>query len=265
MSLRVLLIGDVVGKPGREILTEKLADLRKSRDIAFCIVNAENASGGSGLTRENAAEVLNAGVDVVTMGDHVWKRKEIAALMQSDSRILRPQNYSPLASGTGFGIYELPTGEKIAVLNFLGRVFMKPADCPFRGADEALRNVAPHTRNIFVEIHAEATAEKIALGWHLDGRVTCVYGTHTHVATADERVLPQGTAYVTDIGMTGPHDGVLGRRKDRVIKAALTQMPFPFDVSKGDVRLTGAIVTFDPATGKAEAIERIQIAGNEAP
>ena len=265
MSLRVLLLGDIVGKPGREILTEKLAGLRESRNIAFCIANAENASGGWGLTRENAAEVFNAGADVITLGDHVWKRKEIAGLMQSDSRILRPQNYSPLASGTGVGIYNLPTGEKIAVMNFLGRVFMKPADCPFRGADQALRQVAPHTRNIFVEIHAEATAEKIALGWHLDGRATCVYGTHTHVATADERVLPEGTAYITDIGMTGPHDGVLGRRKDRVIKATLTQMPFSFDVSKGDVRITGAIVTFDPASGKAEAIERIQISRDETP
>ena len=152
---------------------------------------------------------------------------------------------------------------KIAVINLLGRTFMKPADCPFRAADEALRQLAPHTRNIFVDMHAEATAEKVALGRHLDGRVTCVFGTHTHIQTADETILPQGAAYITDLGMTGPYDSVLGRRVDRVLKATLTQMPFSFDVAKGDARMSGAIVTFDPATGRAEAIERVQV--REAP
>ncbi len=258
MTLRALLIGDVVGRPGRDILARQVPALREERDVAFCVANAENTSGGSGLTIANARQVLASGVDVITMGDHVWKRKEIASFMETEPRILRPYNYSPLAAGTGIGVYTLPTGLKIGVLNLVGRVFMRPADCPFRAADEALRHLAAHTQNILVDFHAEATAEKIALGWHLDGRVTAVFGTHTHVQTADERVLPKGTAFICDVGMTGPHDSVLGRRKDRVIQATLTQMPVPFDVAKGDNRLSGALVTFDATTGRAEAIERIQ-------
>ena len=257
MSLRALLIGDIVGNPGRDIVVNKLQPLREKLGVDFCVANAENASGGSGITQGNARELLDKGVDVITMGDHVWKRKEIKALMETDPRLLRPYNYSPLASGTGVGIYTLESGATIAVIDLIGRVFMRPVDCPFRAADEALRTIAPHTKNILVDFHAEATAEKIALGWHLDGRTTCVFGTHTHVQTADERVLPNGTAFICDIGMTGPHDSVLGRRKDRVIKATLTQMPFPFDVAKDDVRLCGALVTFDPDTGKADAIERV--------
>jgi len=259
MSLRAFLIGDVVGHPGRAILTKKLSAFREKRGIDFCVANAENASGGSGITIVNAREVFDAGVDVITMGDHVWKRKEIASLMETEPRILRPYNYSPLAAGTGVGLYTLPGGVAIGVVNLIGRVFLKPCDCPFRAADQALRQLAPHTPNILVDFHAEATAEKIAMGWHLEGRVTCVFGTHTHVQTADEQILPQGTAFICDLGMTGPHDSVLGRRKDRVLKAALTQMPHPFDVAKGDVRISGALVTFNPQTGRAEAIERIQV------
>ena len=263
MSLRALLIGDIVGQPGRRIIVEKVAALRKKLNVDFCVANAENTSGGSGITTENARELLGAGLDVLTMGDHVWRRKEIATFMETDSRVLRPYNYSPLASGTGVGIYVLPSGVKIAVLSLIGRVFMKPADCPFRAADEALKQVTPHTRNIIVDFHAEATAEKIAFGWHVAGRVTAVFGTHTHVQTADERVLPKGTAYITDVGMTGPYDSVLGRRTDRVLKATLTQMPFPFDVAKGDVRLSGALVAFDPDTGRAESIERVHLREDE--
>jgi metallophosphoesterase (TIGR00282 family) len=265
MTMRALLLGDVVGSPGREILTRKLAALRQKRQVDFCIANVENASGGSGLTIANAREILAAGVDVMTMGDHVWKRKEIVPFIEREPRLLRPLNLSPLASGTGVGLYTLPGGVQIGVLNLLGRVFMKPVDDPFRAADEALRQVAAHTQNIFVDFHAEATAEKITLGWHLDGRVTCVFGTHTHVQTADERVLPKGTAFICDLGMTGPYDSILGRRTDRVLKATLTQMPFPFDVAKGDVRICGALVTFDPATGRAGAIERLQLREDEEP
>ena len=263
MSLRAFLVGDIVGQPGRAILEKKLSAFRKKHDVDFCVANGENASGGSGITVANAREVLGSGVDVITMGDHVWKRKEIAQFMESDSRILRPYNYSPLAVGTGMGIYTLGSGVAIGVLNLIGRVFLKPADCPFRAADQALQQLAPHAPNIFVDFHAEATAEKIAMGWHLDGRVTCVFGTHTHVQTADERVLPKGTAFICDVGMTGPHDSVLGRRKDRVIKAAMTQMPHSFDVAKGDVRISGALVTFDEQTGRAGSIERIQIREDE--
>ena len=265
MSLRALLIGDVVGGPGRRIMTQKLSDLRKACAADFCVANAENASGGSGLTRANAREVFDAGVDVITMGDHVWKRKEIIQVIETEPRLLRPQNYSPLAAVSGMGIYTLPGGQNIAVLNLIGRVFMKPADCPFRAADDALRQLAPHTPNILVDMHAEATAEKIAMGWHLDGRVTCLFGTHTHVQTADERVLPKGTAFICDVGMTGPYDSVLGRRRDRVLKATLTQMPASFDVARGDVRISGAVVTFDPDTGKAESIERVHVREDETP
>jgi hypothetical protein len=265
MSLRALLLGDVVGSPGRAILSGKLASLRQKRQVDFCIANVENASGGSGLTPENGREILAAGVDVMTMGDHVWKRKEIIPFMEIEPRLLRPHNFSPLAAGTGVGVYTLPSGVKIAVLDLLGRVFMKPVDDPFRCADEALRHLAAQTPNIFVDFHAEATAEKIALGWHLDGRVTCVFGTHTHVQTADERLLPQGTAFLCDLGMTGPYDSVLGRRTDRVLKATLTQMPFPFDVAKGDVRISGALVNFDPDTGRALAIERLQLREDQEP
>jgi len=265
MSIRALLIGDVVGGPGRQILAKKLSALRQKRQVDFCIANVENASGGSGLTVVNAREILGAGVDVMTMGDHVWKRKEIIPFIETEPRLLRPQNFSPLASGSGIGIYPLPSGVKIAVLNLLGRVFMKPIDDPFRASEEALRRIAPHTPNIFVDFHAEATAEKIALGWHLDGRVTCVFGTHTHVQTADERVLPKGTAFMCDVGMTGPYDSVLGRRTDRVLKATLTQMPFPFDVATGDVRLSGALVAFDPETGRALSIERVHLREDEEP
>jgi metallophosphoesterase (TIGR00282 family) len=265
MTMRALLLGDVVGNPGRDILTKKLAALRAKRQVDFCIANVENASGGSGLTIANAREILAAGVDVMTMGDHVWKRKEIVPFIEREPRLLRPLNLSPLASGAGLGLYSLPGGVQIAVLDLLGRVFMKPVDDPFRAADEALRQVAPHTQNIFVDFHAEATAEKITLGCHLDGRVTCVFGTHTHVQTADERVLPKGTAFICDLGMTGPYDSILGRRTDRVLKATLTQMPFPFDVARDDVRISGALVTFDPATGRASAIERLQLRESEEP
>jgi len=265
MTMRALLLGDVVGGPGRDILTRKLAALRQKRQVDFCIANVENASGGSGLTIANAREILAAGVDVMTMGDHVWKRKEIVPFIEREPRLLRPLNLSPLASGAGVGLYTLPGGVQIAVLDLLGRVFMKPVDDPFRAADEALRQVGPHTQNIFVDFHAEATAEKITLGCHLDGRVTCVFGTHTHVQTADERVLPKGTAFICDLGMTGPHDSILGRRTDRVLKATLTQMPFPFDVAHGDVRISGALVAFDPATGRAGAIERLQLREDQEP
>jgi len=264
MSLRALLIGDIVGEPGRRIVAKRLKEVREKLGIAFCIANAENASGGSGLTVANAKEILTSGVDVITMGDHVWKRKELIPYIETEPRILRPYNYSPLSAGAGMGVYSLPSGCKIAVLNLVGRVFMRVADCPFRAADEALRHICIHTANIFVDMHAEATAEKIALGWYLDGRVTAVLGSHTHVQTADERLLHKGTAFICDVGMTGPYESVLGRKVEKVLEATLTQMPVPFDVAKGDVRLCGAIVTFDEQTGRAEKIERLMLREDES-
>lgn len=265
MSLRTLFIGDIVGGPGRRIIRNMLPALRAEHAIDFCIANAENASGGSGLTQKNARELFKASIDVITLGDHVWKQKELATFIESEPRILRPQNHSPLSLGTGMGVYTLPSGARIGVLNLIGRVFIRPADCPFRAADDALKELREETPNIFVDIHAEATAEKIALGWHLDGRATAVIGTHTHVQTADERLLHQGTAFLCDAGMTGPHESVLGRRIDRVLKATITQMPCPFDVAKNDVRLCGAIVTFDETSGRATAIERIVLKEDQTP
>lgn len=259
MILRALLLGDIVGEPGRDILVKKLPLYRQKQSIDLCIANGENVSGGSGLTAANARELWAAGVDVITMGDHIFKRKEIIPVLEKESRLLRPLNFSPMAAGSGAGVYTLPNGVKFAVVNLLGRVFMKPADCPFRAMDAVLPRLAAETPNLFVDMHAEATGEKIALGWHLDGRATAVFGTHTHVQTADERVLPKGTAFLCDLGMTGPYDSVLGRRTDRVLQATLTQMPYSFDVAKGDVRMSGALVTFDAQTGRAIAIERIQV------
>jgi 2',3'-cyclic-nucleotide 2'-phosphodiesterase len=259
MSMRALLIGDIVGAPGREIMLKKLPALREKMGIDFCIANGENTSGGSGITKGNTRSLLKAGVDVVTLGDHCWKRKEIIPFIEEEPRLLRPYNYSPYSAGNGIGVYTLPGGCKIAVILLVGRVFMRGGDCPFRMANQAIELVAGQTSNIFVEIHAEATAEKVAIGWHMDGRATAVFGTHTHVQTADERLLNHETAFICDLGMTGPHESVLGRRVDRVIKANLTQMPYPFDVAKDDVRISGACVTFDETTGRASAIERVVV------
>ena len=259
MTLRLLFIGDIVGQPGRKIIKSKLSAFREAHQVDFCVANAENVSGGSGITKSNARELLKSGVDVITLGDHVWKRREVVEYIEEEPRLLRPYNYSPLSAGTGMGVYTLPNDIKVGVLNLTGRVFMKPCDCPFRAADEALRHLSAQTPNIVVDMHAEATAEKIALGWHLDGRVTAVCGTHTHVQTADERLLHKGTAFICDVGMTGPFESVLGRRIDRVVKATLTQMPFPFDVARNDVRMCGAMVTFDASTGRAETIERVML------
>ena len=259
MFIKVLVIGDIVGKPGRKVLSEELPGLVARERISFVIANAENAAGGSGVTPEIAQELFKAGASVLTTGDHVWKKREIVPYIEKESRLLRPANYPAKASGSGFTILADPAGQKIGVVNLIGRVFMGPADSAFEVADRAVTELARVTPLIFVDMHAEATSEKVAMGWFLDGRVTAVFGTHTHVQTADERVLPGGTAYITDLGMTGPYDSVLGRRKDRVLQALITLMPTSFDVAKGDVRLSGAIITCDRETGKATAIQRVQV------
>ena len=259
MQIRVLAIGDIIGKPGRKVLLDKLPRLIETLNLAFVIANGENAAGGSGVTADTLEEILKAGVDCVTSGDHVWKKKEVLPLLSKDHRLLRPENYGDRAAGSGIGLYKTRTGHEIAVVNLLGRVFMKPCDCPFGAAEHALSRLASKTRLIFVDMHAEATSEKVAMGWMLDGRVSAVFGTHTHIQTADERVLPKGTAYITDLGMTGPYDSVLGRETDRVLQAILTQMPTVFDVAKGDVRLCGALITADTETGRATAIQRVVV------
>jgi hypothetical protein len=260
MQFRALLVGDVVGKPGRRALAVALPGLLAERSIDVVIVNGENVAGGSGITPALFEEFRALGVDVVTMGDHVFRRREIVPLLAESDRILRPANLPPEAAGRGWTVLESPSGFPFAVVNLLGRTFMKPAgDCPFHAADRALAEIGDRAKLVFVDFHAEATSERIAMGWHLDGRATCVYGTHTHVQTADERVLAGGTAYISDLGMTGPHDSILGRKKEKVLSVLVTGMPTHFDVATADARLSGALVTADTQTGRASAIERLSI------
>jgi metallophosphoesterase (TIGR00282 family) len=259
MDFRAVVIGDVVAKPGRKALAVALGDLLKARPIDVVIVNAENAAGGSGFTPGIFDELRALGVDCVTLGDHVYRKKEVVPLLAESDRVLRPANLQPEAVGRGYTILESQSGFPFAVVSLLGRTFMKPADCPFHAVDKILAEIGDRAKLIFIDMHAEATSDKIAMGWHLDGRATCVFGTHTHVQTADERVLPGGTAYITDVGMTGPYEGVLGRRKEKVLSALVTGMPTYFDVASGDLRVCGALVTADTATGRATAIERLNI------
>jgi len=269
MNFRALLVGDVVGKAGRRALAVALPGLLKDRSIDVILVNGENAAGGSGITPPIFEELRALGADVVTMGDHIYRKKEVVPLLKESDRILRPANLPAEAVGRGWTVLESQSGFPFAVISLLGRTFMKPAECPFHAVDKILEEIGERARLIFVDLHAEATSDKIAMGWHLDGRVTAVCGTHTHVQTADERILPKGTAYLTDLGMTGPHDGVLGRKKEKILSVLLTGMPTYFDVATDDLRVSGALVTADTETGRATAIERISIpvsplAGKEA-
>lgn len=259
MKLNVFAIGDIVGKPGRIILKDKLKGFIDREDIHFCIANGENAAAGAGITEDIAAELFSYGVDVITTGDHVWDKKEVLHALETNKNIIRPGNYSPLAIGKGYVVKKSRHGEPMGVINLLGRVFMKPIDCPFRAVDEILKSVSREANVIFVDMHGEATSEKMAMGRYLDGRVSAVFGTHTHVPTADEQILPKGTAFISDLGMTGPHESILGRKIECVLKAVLTQMPTRFDVAENDVRINGIQVVVDSQTGKAESIKRVEI------
>ncbi len=259
MLINVLIIGDIVGKPGRIILKDKLKPFIDKENIHFCIANGENAAAGAGITGEIADELLSYGIDVITTGDHVWDKKEVLHALETNKSLLRPNNYSPFAIGKGYVVKNSKLGNPIGVINLLGRVFMKPIDCPFRAVDEILKSISRETKIVFVDMHAEATSEKIAMGWYLDGKVSAVVGTHTHVATADEKILPNGTAFISDLGMTGPHESILGRKIDCVLKAIVTQMPTRFDVAEKDVRINGVKVVVDSQTGKANSIKRIEI------
>lgn len=259
MEIKVLIIGDIVGKPGRTIVKDRLPTYIEENAIDFVIANGENAAQGSGITDNLFREIVRSGVDCVTCGDHVWKRKEVIPVLERDRRLLRPLNYPPESVGRGFGVYETRNGARIAVITLVGRIFMGPAECPFHAVDRALEAVRAETPIRFVEMHAEATSEKIAMGWKLDGKVSCVFGSHTHIPTADESVLPQGTAYITDIGMTGPYDSVIGRDKTAVLYRFETGMHASFTVANDDVRLCGAKVCVDSVTGKATSIERVRL------
>lgn len=256
--LKILLIGDIVGSPGREAVKRIIPAFRKAARIDFVIANAENIAGGSGLTPETADELLNSKVDILTSGDHIWKKKEIYERLANDQRILRPANYPEYSPGKGTSIMRLSSGEAVAVINLLGRVFMHAIDCPFRTAEKEIRKVSNDAKIILVDMHAEATSEKIALGRFLDGRVSAVFGTHTHVQTADEKILPQGTAYITDLGMTGPQDSVIGRKYEAIVEHFLTCMPKKFEVADACIELHGAMVEVDSKTGKAISIERVK-------
>jgi metallophosphoesterase (TIGR00282 family) len=263
MSLKILFIGDVVGAPGRKIVGQVLPRLIPRWGLDLVICNAENAAGGSGLTVRCYEELCEAGVDVMTMGDHVYRKDEIFQIFERGGEVLRPANYPPDSPGPELSLASARNGESVAVFTVLGRTYMKPVDCPFRAADRILDRIAGETRVIILDMHAEATSEKQLLGRYLDGRLSAALGTHTHVATADEQILRNGTAYQTDVGMTGPHDSILGRRYDRILSATLSCVPAHFDVATGDPRLNGALLTIDPATGLALAIDRVCI-GQEA-
>lgn len=262
--MRILLIGDIVGKPGREIVCRATAGLVQREGLDLVIANAENIAGGSGITPAIYRELVGAGVNAITLGDHIYRRREICRVLDSESNIVKPANYPAAAPGRPWMVVTGGNGVAVAVLSLVGRLFMKGADCPYRAADRVLDELPAEVRVVLVDFHAEATSEKQLLGRHLDGRVTAVLGTHTHVPTADEQILPGGTAFQCDVGMTGPMESILGRRIDRVLQTTLTFYPTPFDVATGDVRLSGTIVELDETTGKASGIRRLNVTRAEA-
>jgi len=256
--MKLLFIGDIVGRPGRDLVRVGVGALVAHHGINLVIANGENSAGGNGITREIGDSLIAQGVDVITSGNHVWDKKEVFEYIGVEPRLIRPVNY-PDSPGRGSYVARTADGRSVGVLNLMGRVHMANLDDPFRAADREVTSLAERTRIIFVDFHAEATSEKIAMGWFLDGRVTAVVGTHTHVQTADERVLPGGTAYITDVGMTGPHDGVIGVEKAPVIQKFLSGMPTRFEAASGDPILHGVIVTADEASGKATGITRLSL------
>ena len=256
--MRILFVGDVVGAPGRRIARKRLRGLKRDVGAALTIVNGENAAGGAGLTAATAEELFAAGADVITTGNHVWDKREAVALLDREPRILRPANYPEGSPGSGVAVVTAE-GARVAVVNLMGRVFMPLVDDPFRAADRIVDELRGSAPVILVDFHAEATSEKLAFGWHLDGRVAAVLGTHTHVATADARVLPGGTAFMADVGMTGAFDSVIGVKKEQAIERFRTSRSIPYETADGDVRLAAVRVDVDPASGTATAIERIEL------
>jgi len=258
-GMRILFIGDVFGQPGRRIVKELLPALVGEYEPDLVLANGENAAGGFGITPPLVEELLDMGIAVLTSGNHIWDKKEIYAYLNehSDGRLLRPANYPHSAPGHGLYLGKARSGFGYAVLNLQGRVFMSPIDCPFRKADDQLAKIPAEVKIRIVDMHAEATSEKVSMGWYLDGRVTAVVGTHTHIPTADETILPRGAAYITDLGMTGPYDSVIGIEKQSVIQKFLSQLPVRFEVAKGDVRLNAVLIEADPLTGRAASIQRI--------
>lgn len=263
MQVKILCVGDVVGRPGRRVLAEGIPKIIESHQVDCVVVNAENTTDGSGLSAAMYEKIVGSGADLITLGDHAYRRRDIIPVLEQNKNIVKPANFPAGAPGKEFAIYETNSGQAVAVISVLGRLFMKtPANCPFATVDRVLAMLPDSVKIVVVDIHAEATSEKIAMGWHVDGRVSIVFGTHTHVPTADECIRPGGTAYITDVGMTGPYDSVLGRDKRRVVGTMVSGVPSPFDVATDDPRLCGILVGVDATTGKATEIERIRFDGS---
>lgn len=260
MPVKLLFIGDVIGKPGREALSRELHRIVDRHMVDLVIANGENAAGGFGLTEETAQDLFKCGVQMITSGNHIWDKKDALEYIKREDRIVRPANYPEGTPGKGTTIVKTPGGVKVGILNLEGRVFMNNLDCPFRCADKEVAKLKEETPIVFVDFHAEATSEKVSLGWYLDGRVAAVIGTHTHVQTADERILTAGTAYMTDAGMTGSFDSVIGVKKEEAILKFVTQRPSKFEVAKKDIRINGVLIEVDEKTGLALNIERLNIA-----
>jgi len=263
--MRILFLGDIVGRPGYTAVTDRLPGIRAELALDFVVVNAENAADGSGLTTRQFKGLIAAGVDAITMGDHIYRKFELKPVLESDPRIVKPANFPAAAPGRAWTVLTSRGGVEVAVVSLLGRVFMRPVDCPFAAADRVLAEIPAEVKVRIVDVHAEATSDKQSLGRYLDGRVSAVLGTHTHVPTADCQILAGGTAYQTDVGMTGPYDSVIGRQVDRVMLTATTFEPVHFLVATGDVRLCGAVVDVDPQTGKAASIVRFESAVTASP
>lgn len=256
-TVRILFIGDIVGKPGRDIVAAAVPRLKVEKQLDLVVANAENAAGGSGLTPAIYRELIRSDIDAVTLGDHVYRRKEIYSVLEGESNIVKPANLPPESVGRNWAVVTAANGVPVAIACFLGQLFMRPVDVPWQSADRVLAAIPSEVRVRLIDFHAEATSEMQIMGRYLDGRVTAVLGTHTHVPTADECILPGGTAFQCDVGMTGPYESIIGRRIDRVMETALTGLPTEFDVADADVRLCGAIITADPETGHATSIERL--------
>jgi len=260
--LKILFLGDIVGRPGRRAIHELLPAIKKKYEPRFTIANGENAAGGNGITEEIADDLCSAGIDVLTMGNHVWDNKDIYNFIDRDYRIIRPANYPPDSPGSGYTLARKANCQ-IGVVNLSGRVFMPPLDCPFRAVDQIIPLLKNETPIIIIDFHAEATSEKNALGWYVDGRATAVVGTHTHIQTADERILPRETAYITDVGMTGPRDSILGVRTDLVLDKLIGLRPVRFEVASGPLQLNAVAIEVDECSGRAREILRIQVVKDE--
>jgi metallophosphoesterase (TIGR00282 family) len=262
--MKLLFIGDIVARPGRELLRRGLKSLVRRHGADAVIVNIENAAGGAGVTREIADEVLRLGADALTSGNHIWDKREVMEFINDEPRLIRPANYPAGAPGAGSYVFAAPSGARVGVVNVMGRVFLANLDDPFAAAAREIASVRERgARIIVVDIHAEATSEKLALGWHLDGQATAIVGTHTHVQTADERVLPGGTAYITDVGMTGAHDGVIGMERTSVIARFVSGLPSKMENATGDPRLHAVLIDADDETGRANSIARISVNADE--